>query len=160
MWTLEKVFVEFVTMLLLFYILVVWPRSMWDLSFLTRDGTHTPCIGRWRLNHWTTWQVPILVLIVTLFLFNAVAIYILQKTMRYYLIDPWRDYWWRRKSCHLWPFKTDMHTSLRSSQRCLGCLKVRGLMEHKSDSSDNELVSLSTHIIFMQNVKFQNNKGK
>ena len=32
-------------------------------------------------------------------------------------------------------------------------------MEHKSDSSDNELVSLSTHIIFMQNVKFQN-KGK
>ena len=52
-----KVFIEFVTMLLLFYILAFWPRSMWDLSFLTRDQIHTPCIGRWRLNHWTTREV-------------------------------------------------------------------------------------------------------
>ena len=31
---------------------------MWDLSSLTRDRTHTPCIGRRSLNHWTTREVP------------------------------------------------------------------------------------------------------
>ena len=30
---------------------------MWDLSSLTRDRTHTPCIGRQSLNHWTTREV-------------------------------------------------------------------------------------------------------
>ena len=29
-----------------------------DLSSLTRDQTHTPCIGRQRLNHWTAREVP------------------------------------------------------------------------------------------------------
>ena len=28
--------------------------SMWDLSSLTGDQTHIPCIARWILNHWTT----------------------------------------------------------------------------------------------------------
>ena len=32
-----KVFIEFVTVLLLFHILVFWPLGMWDLSFLARD---------------------------------------------------------------------------------------------------------------------------
>ena len=32
MWTIFKVFIEFVTILLLFYILAFWPQSMWDLS--------------------------------------------------------------------------------------------------------------------------------
>ena len=27
---------------------------MWDLSSLTRDWTHVPCIARWILHHWTT----------------------------------------------------------------------------------------------------------
>ena len=31
---------------------------MWDLSFLTRDGTHVPCIARWVINHWTSRKVP------------------------------------------------------------------------------------------------------
>ena len=35
-----------------------WPRGMWDLSSLTRDGTHTPCLGRQSLNHWTAREVP------------------------------------------------------------------------------------------------------
>ena len=30
---------------------------MWDLSSLTRDGTHVPCIGRWILSPWTTREV-------------------------------------------------------------------------------------------------------
>ena len=34
------------------------PHSMWDLSSLTRDWTHVPCIGRWVPNHWTTREVP------------------------------------------------------------------------------------------------------
>ena len=32
---------------------------MWDLSFLTRDRTHVPCVGRWILNHWTNREVPL-----------------------------------------------------------------------------------------------------
>ena len=32
-----KVFTEFVTMLLLFYVLVLWSGGAWDLSSLTRD---------------------------------------------------------------------------------------------------------------------------
>ena len=34
------------------------PHGMWDLSSLTRDQTHIPCIGRWILNHWTAREVP------------------------------------------------------------------------------------------------------
>ena len=43
----------------------VWaylPRDMWDLSSLTRDWTCTPCIGTQLLNHWTTREVPKLIL--------------------------------------------------------------------------------------------------
>ena len=57
MWTVFKVFIEFVTIVLLFYVLVFWPRGMWDLSSLTRDWTCTPCIGRRSLNHWTAREV-------------------------------------------------------------------------------------------------------
>ena len=32
----------------------VLPRSMWDLSSLTRDGSGVPRIPRWILNHRTT----------------------------------------------------------------------------------------------------------
>ena len=45
-WTIFKVFIEFVTKLLLFSVLVFWLQSMWDLSSQTRDGTHTLCTGR------------------------------------------------------------------------------------------------------------------
>ena len=44
MWAILKVFTEFVTILLLFYVLVFWPGGMWDLSFLTRDQTHIPVL--------------------------------------------------------------------------------------------------------------------
>ena len=60
MWTIFKVFIEFVTILLPFYVLVFWPRSMRDLSSLTRDRTRTPCVGRWSLNHWTAREVTYL----------------------------------------------------------------------------------------------------
>ena len=58
MWTILKVVIEFVTTLLLFYVLDFWPQGVWDLGSLTRDWTHTPCIGRQRLNHWITREVP------------------------------------------------------------------------------------------------------
>ena len=46
--------IEFVTILLLFYILIFRPPpAMWDLSTLTRDQTCTPPIGRGSPNHWT-----------------------------------------------------------------------------------------------------------
>jgi len=53
-----KVFIEFVILLLLFYVLFsLWPQSMCDFSSLTRDGTHTSCIQKWSLNHWTAREV-------------------------------------------------------------------------------------------------------
>ena len=58
MWTILKVFIEFVTILLLFYVLVFWLRGIWDLSSPMRDRTRTPCIGRRSLNHWTAREVP------------------------------------------------------------------------------------------------------
>ena len=45
-WTIFKVFIEFVTVFLLVYVLVFWPTGMWDLSTLTWDQTHTPCLER------------------------------------------------------------------------------------------------------------------
>ena len=53
-----KVFVDFVTILLLFYGLVLWPRGIWDPSSLTRDQTRSPCNGRQSLNHWATRKIP------------------------------------------------------------------------------------------------------
>ena len=54
MWTIFKFFIEFVTIC---FCLVFWPRGMWDLSSPTRDQTHTSCIGRQSLNHWTAREV-------------------------------------------------------------------------------------------------------
>lgn len=34
------------------------PGGLWDLNLLTRNQTHTPCPGRWSLNHWNTREVP------------------------------------------------------------------------------------------------------
>jgi len=56
MWTTFKVFIEFVTVLFLFYVLFFWPQDMWNLSSLTRDQTCT--LGRRSLNCWTTREVP------------------------------------------------------------------------------------------------------
>ena len=39
MWTILKVFSEFVPVLLLSYVLVFWPQGIWDLNSLTRDQT-------------------------------------------------------------------------------------------------------------------------
>ena len=41
------------------FILVFWPWGICDLGSPTRDQTHTPCIGRQSLNHWTTREVPL-----------------------------------------------------------------------------------------------------
>ena len=57
MWTIYKVFIEFVTTLLLLYALSFWPRGMWDPSSLTRDQTCTPCPGRRIPNHWTAREI-------------------------------------------------------------------------------------------------------
>ena len=54
----KKSLLTFVTILLLFYVLVFWPWSMWDLSSWTRDLTRILCMGKWSLNHWTTREIP------------------------------------------------------------------------------------------------------
>ena len=57
-----KSFTVFVTILLLFHVLVFWPHVLWNLSSPTRDWTQTPCIGRGSLKHWTTSEVPLIFL--------------------------------------------------------------------------------------------------
>ena len=39
---------------------------MWDLSSPSRDRTLIPCIGRKILNHWTTREFPLLLLLLAL----------------------------------------------------------------------------------------------
>ena len=69
-WTIFKVLTEFVTILLLFYVLAFWPWGMWDLSSPTRDQTYNACIGRWSLDHWTAREIPYhLILYFSLFWF-------------------------------------------------------------------------------------------
>ena len=58
MWTTFKVFIEFVTILFLCYVLILWPWSMWNLRSPTRDRTHIPFIGRQSLNYWTAREAP------------------------------------------------------------------------------------------------------
>ena len=58
MWTTFSLCIEFVILVLLFYVLVFSPRGMWDLSLPTRDQTHTPYFGRRILNYWTAREVP------------------------------------------------------------------------------------------------------
>ena len=48
--------IEFVTILLLFYVFVCF--IMRDVSSLTMGQTCIPCIGRQSLNHKTTREVP------------------------------------------------------------------------------------------------------
>ena len=61
MWPIFKAFMEFATILLLFYVLgfffFFWPWGMWYLSSLIRDQTHTPCMRRQSFKHWTTREV-------------------------------------------------------------------------------------------------------
>ena len=56
-WTTFKVFIEFVTILFLFYLLGFWLWGMCDLSSLTRDWTCAACAGRWSPNHWSAREV-------------------------------------------------------------------------------------------------------
>ena len=61
MWSIFTVFIESVSILLLslfFNVLVFSLWRMWDLSFLARDQTCTPCIGQRSLNHWTAREIP------------------------------------------------------------------------------------------------------
>ena len=46
MWAIFKVFIEFVTILLLLYVLAFWLQGIWTLSLPTGDCNCTPCIGR------------------------------------------------------------------------------------------------------------------
>ena len=70
------VFIEFVTILLLFLCFVFfWPWSLWDPSSPTRDWNCTPFIGRQSLNHWTAREVPVIIYIGTFILLFIIIIH-------------------------------------------------------------------------------------
>ena len=54
-----KVFIEFVTTLLLLPVLMFWPQGMWGLSSLTKAGIPISCVGRQSLTHWTDREVQV-----------------------------------------------------------------------------------------------------
>ena len=60
MWTIFKVFTEFGTILFPLYVLVFWPRGMWDLSSPASNQTRSPCFGGQSLIPWTTSGVPVI----------------------------------------------------------------------------------------------------
>ena len=43
------------------FIFLATPHACGIVVTPTRDWTHTPCIGRWNFNHWTTREVPALI---------------------------------------------------------------------------------------------------
>ena len=57
MWTIFKVFAEFVTMLFRFYVLVCWLPGKWNLRSPSRNGAHTFCTGKQSLKPWTAREV-------------------------------------------------------------------------------------------------------
>ena len=57
MWPIVKVFIEFVTILLLFHVLGFFDHQAYGLL---ADQIHTSCIGRGSLSHWTIREVPIM----------------------------------------------------------------------------------------------------
>ena len=76
---------NFVIILLLFYVLFFRPQSIWDLGSLTRDQTCTPCDGRQSLNHWIARKVPCISVlsrineIVSRISFLHIALHIIRK---------------------------------------------------------------------------------
>ena len=59
-WVLHFLFLSFSVLnkFFFFFNTLALPHSMWDLSSLTRDGTHTLALEVRSLNHWTTRKVP------------------------------------------------------------------------------------------------------
>ena len=98
MWTIFKIFIEFVSVLLLIYICVYiyihiyiyWPRGIWDLGSSPRDWNCTPCIGRWSLNHWTTREVSSMELFFLSFLFFFKPAYPLARNLD---SEVWEGVW-------------------------------------------------------------------
>ena len=63
MWTIFS-FYEFINSIASvlcgnFCFLFFWPQGRWDFSSMIRDQIPSPCIVRWRLNHWTTREIPL-----------------------------------------------------------------------------------------------------
>ena len=51
------IFIEFLTVSLLFHVLIFWPRGMWDLSSPARIEP-TPHALEESLIHWTAREIP------------------------------------------------------------------------------------------------------
>ena len=51
MWIIFKVFIEFVTIFLLFYVLISWLWGTWDFNSPTKEQTGILCIRRSNVNH-------------------------------------------------------------------------------------------------------------
>ena len=62
MWTIFKVFIEFITVSLLSYVLVFLATRHVGSQLPDQDWNCTSCIGKWSINPWITREVPIYLL--------------------------------------------------------------------------------------------------
>ena len=66
------------------------PRSLWELSSPTRDQTCIPCVGRQIPNHWTTREVP--EIIILYWLTNGQDVeYSIRWVCSFYISDQFRS---------------------------------------------------------------------
>ena len=98
-----KLCMKFITILLLFYVLVFWPRGMWDLRSPTRGGTLTPCIRRRILGHF--WPGKSFRFQLLQLRFNWTLMPCLSEVFLYLLMvlgnsDGYQSFFWRRYGCN------------------------------------------------------------
>ena len=111
MWTIFfKVFIEFFTILFLFYSLAFWPWGHVDLSSLTRGSTCTLCIERWSqpLDHQLPWGFLILWLAWLQNLWKLLCASVSFKQVEHKQTDC--TPWWQ-------PYKEASHFSLHTGTR-------------------------------------------
>ena len=128
---------EFVTILLLFYVLVFQPQGIWELSFSARDQILTPCLGRRSLNHWTIRDIP--PLCVLYFTIKGFKKKKLNKNNWINLLKKEKKKWWEREACGSDWRQRASSTKNRKIQgtRILECLLSRPNHQHGARTSDS-----------------------
>ena len=63
------------------------PEACGNLSSPTRDQTHTPCIGRQSLNHWSAREVPAMALFDSHFTFSGALVSLSNNDKMFWVIS-------------------------------------------------------------------------
>ena len=162
MWTIFKVFIEFVTILFLFSFFL--NQGMGDLNPLTSDWTHSPCVGSQNLNHWTAREVPTLLLLICIYiqintgkrktacnlvlsLYGKTRVYAVEEKKIFMTLVkgnkedftqgvPTAMYW-----CHVWMWELDHKESWALKNWCFWTVVLEKTLESPWDCKEIQLVN-------------------